>query len=194
MTTLSLLIPTHREDRPYLRCLQSVAPQLRAGDEVIVVGDTHDGPLPRVERVVESLGWAFKYLAHDAGHHCYGHCQLNAGLAMATGDYYNCNDDDDVWTPDALSLMRRGAEQFPGRAMLFRFRSYMQTVYWDQLGRMERNHIGGHCLVGPNMADKQGAFACDYSGDFEYVQSAVDALGGPQDAVWLTDIVAIARP
>lgn len=192
--TLSLLVPTHREDRPLARCLDSVAGQLLPGDEVIVVGDTHDGPLPGVERRVVGYGPQFTYLPHDAGHHCYGHCQLQAGLAIARGDYYHCNDDDDVWTPDALTLMRRAVQFWPGKAMLFRFRSYFQTVYWDELGRFERNHVGGHCLLAPRVDGKIGRFSCDYNGDFDYVSSAVEACGGPREAVWLTDVVAIARP
>jgi len=171
-----------------------VAPQLEPGDEVIVVGDTHDRELPVVERTVASFGEQFKYLAHNAGHHCYGHCQLDAGLAVARGDYYHCNDDDDVWAPGALTLMRRGARFFPDKPLLFRFKSYFQTVYWDELGRLERNHVGGHCLVAPLVPGKVGKFSCDYSGDFDYVSSAVEAFGGVHEAVWLTDVVAIARP
>lgn len=194
MATFSLLVPTHREDRPLARCLSSVCDQLNPGDEVIVVGDTHDGPLPGVEYLVYSYGSQFKYLPHDAGHHCWGHCQLDAGLAIAKGDYYHCNDDDDIWSPDALDMMRIGVGTFPDKALLFRFRSQFGTVYWDTLGGLERNHIGGHCLVAPRVPGKVGKFTCEYNGDYDYVASAVEAFGGPREAIWLTDLVAFARP
>ena len=52
--TFTFLIPTHREDRPLQRCLDSLAPQLLPGDEVYVIGDTCNGPLPKVRSLVES--------------------------------------------------------------------------------------------------------------------------------------------
>ena len=196
--TFSFLVPTHREDRPLRRCLDSIAPQLQEGDEVIVVGDTHTRLLPGVEAVVAAYDahWpaSFRYLPHDAGHHCYGHCQLNYGLQRARGDYVHCNDDDDVWTPDAVTLMRKGVEAYPKRPLLFRFRSYMGSVYWEEVGKMERDHIGGHCLVAPNTNGMLGRFTCAYNGDFDWIESTVSAYGGPQQAIWIADIICHARP
>lgn len=194
-STLSLLVPTHREDRPLRRALDSVQGQLKRGDEVIVVGDTHDGPLDGVEALVRDFGHPYRYVAYDAGHHCWGHCQLGYGLSLAEGDYYHCSDDDDVWTPDALATFRKMAgsvrEPVP---FLFRFKSYHGPVFWAQPGLFARNWIGGHCLLGPNKPGKVGKFTCDYAGDFDYVESAVNAYGGPQNAVWIDQIVAVARP
>ena len=174
--------------------MNSIAEQLAPGDEVIVVGDTHDYPLPGVESTVREYGKQFLYLAHDAGHHCFGHCQHNVGLAAAQSDYIHMNDDDDVWTPDAAALMRKGATVFPGSVLLFRFRSFTGTIYWERVGLMERNHIGGHCLVTPNVDGKVGRFTEDYTGDFDWIESTVNAFGGATKAIWISDIVAIARP
>jgi glycosyltransferase involved in cell wall biosynthesis len=193
--TLSLLVPTHREDRPLERCLKSVAPQLRDGDEVIVIGDTHDGSLPRVESLVERFGPKFRYLAVDAGHHCYGHDQLNAGIALAKGDYIHCNDDDDVWVPGALDTFRRAITSTDRTVpFLFRFKSYYGPIFWLQPGLFARNMIGGHCLLAPNVEGKLGAFSCDYSGDYDWVEATVDHYGGPREVVWVSDVIAVARP
>lgn len=191
--TLSLLVPTHREDRPLKRCLDSVAGQLARGDEVIVVGDTHDGPLPSVEALVKSYGHQYRYLAVDAGHHCFGHCQLNAGVAIAHGDYVHCNDDDDVWTDDALATFRKmaGAVREPV-PFLFRFKSYVGPIFWVQVGLFGRNLIGGHCLLAPRK--QAGTFTCEYSGDFDWLESTVNNFGGPQNAVWREEVVCLARP
>lgn len=158
------------------------------------MGDTHDGPLPGVEARVREYGPQFQYLSLDAGHHCFGHHQLDYGISQAQGDYIHCNDDDDVWTPDAVALMRRGVSVYSGFALLFRFHSYFGLDFWDMAGHFERNYIGGHCLVTPNMPDKVGSWTCDYTGDFDYVESTVEAFGGVQKAIWINEFVARARP
>jgi glycosyltransferase involved in cell wall biosynthesis len=191
--TMSLLVPTHREDRPLQRCLESVQGQLKRGDEVIVIGDTHDGPLDGVEEIVKRFGHQYRYLPIDAGHHCWGHCQLDAAIAIAQGDYIHCNDDDDIWATDALETFRTAASGVRAPVpFLFRFRSYVGPVFWVSPGLFGRNMIGGHCLLAPR--EKAGHFTCQYTGDFDYVESTVNKFGGPGGAVWNEAIVAIARP
>lgn len=192
--SFSFLVPTHREDRPLQRCLNSIAPQLGSEDEVLVIGDTYDGPLPMVEHLVGAYDGRFRYLAHDAGHHCYGHCQLNHGLERARGDYLHCNDDDDVWTPGAVQVMRAAAVGTPDRPLLFRFRSYLGIDIWHTRGLVARDHIGGHCLVAPNLPGKVGRFECAYNGDFDMVHSTLMLHGGYESAVWRDEIVCLARP
>jgi glycosyltransferase involved in cell wall biosynthesis len=190
---LSLLVPTHREDRPLRRCLDSVAAQLTDADELIVVGDTHDGPLPGVESLVRDYGPQFRYLAYDAGHHCYGHCNLNWAIPQAKGDYVHLNDDDDVWAPDALDSFRRNADAVREPVpFLFRFKSYVGMIFWAHPGLFARDWIGAHCLLAPR--ERIGRFGCQYNGDFDYVEQTVGAYGGPNQAIWREEIVAIARP
>lgn len=192
--TFSFLVPTHREDRPLERCLQSIAPQLGRDDEVIVIGDTHDGALPGVEALVGRYDARFRYLAHDAGYHDFGHSQLNYGIAQARGSWLHVNDDDDIWAPGAVNLMRMHADGLGERPLLFRFVSYVGMVFWCDRGRLERNWIGGHCLVAPNLPGKVGQWGPEYNGDFDYIEQTVMAHGGPDSVVWLDPIVAIARP
>jgi glycosyltransferase involved in cell wall biosynthesis len=195
MTTLSILIPTPGQGRPLSRCLDSIKPQLHPGDEVLVIGDTHDGPLPEVEALVAEYGDLFRYIGHDAGHHCFGHCQLNHGLEQAKGDYLTANDDDDIYTPDAFAAMRAVAERLPEpRPLLFRFQSHYGPVWWDEQV-VEINRIGGHCAVFPNLPGRVGRYTCRYQGDFDFIRSTLDLWpGGDLAAVWVNHIIAIARP
>jgi glycosyltransferase involved in cell wall biosynthesis len=192
--TFSFVVPTHREDRPLKRCLDSIAWQLGKEDEVIVVGDTCDGPLPMVEHLVSTYDVRFQYLPHDAGgYHDFGHSQLNYGIARARGEWIHCNDDDDVWLPGALDVMRAGALTAGGAPLLFRFVSYVGgMIIWAQRGRLERNWIGGHCLVAPNDQDKLGKWAPDYTGDFDYIEQTVQKHSG--QAIWREEIICKARP
>src|SRR5258708_1016840 len=121
--TFSFCIPTHRADRPLQRCLDSIAGQLGNNDEVIVVGDTLDGPLPSVEKLVESYGYRYRYFEHNSGVHDYGHSQLNEAIAAARKNWIHCSDDDDVWTPGAVSTMRTAANEADDHPLLFRFLS-----------------------------------------------------------------------
>lgn len=194
MNNLSFLIPTHREDRPLARALNSIVGQLSPYDEVLVIGDIADGPLPRVERLVARYGPRFKYLPFDAGRHTYGHDQLNWGLTQAQGDYIHVSDDDDVWTPTAAQAMRRAISEAPGVPHLMRFRAHFGLIFWDELGVIRRDHIGGHCLLAPNLPGKVGRWGAEYSGDYEYVRSTIDLHGGNESVVWDIDIVAVARP
>jgi len=122
-------------------------------------------------------------------------CQINHGLTLATGQHISVNDDDDIWTDNARDLMRRGTEVWPDAVLLYQYRSYYgRQVYWHTPGLLLRDHIGGHSVVAPNVQDKLGRFACAYNGDFDYVESTVNNFGGPSKAIWISDLIAIARP
>lgn len=192
--TLSILFPTvgRQELR---RALAAVQPQLESGDEVIVIGDVTDGPLPVSESIVVEFGPPFRYVEHAGSVHTFGHEQLNYGLTLARGDYIHMSDDDDIHAPDALQTFREAAasvhEPVP---FLFRFHSHIGITFWAQRGRFERNWIGGHCLLAPNIPAKLGRFTSAYNGDFDMVESTVNHYGGAHQAVWVDHVVAVARP
>lgn len=192
--TLSILIPT--AGRPELRrALAAIRPQLKHGDEVIVIGDTADGPLPLTESIVADFGKPYRYVSFDGGGHDFGHSQLNYGMTLAKGDYIHVSDDDDIHTPNALATFRLMASAVPKPVpFLFRFRSHAGMIFWHQPGLFARNWIGGHCLLAPNVKGKLGVWTPQYNGDFDYVEGTVNHYGGPQHAVWRDEIVAVARP
>ncbi len=103
-------------------------------------------------------------------------------------------DDDDVWTPDAVSSIRSGVQIAPDRPHLFRFRHYDGEVYWLRIGLFGRCAIGAHCLIAPNLPGKVGRFALEYTGDFDYVESTILLHGGVPSAFWHDRLIAIARP
>lgn len=192
--SITFAIPTHREDRPLKRCIESIKHQLGPDDEVLIIGDTFHGDLPGVQSLVESYGSNFRYLPYDAGHSCWGHCQLSWAMTQARGDYWHANDDDDVYLPGAAEMMRKAAEAWPGKLLLFRFISQFGTIYWEEVGKVERNSIGGHCIVAPLIPSKMGTYACVYSGDYDYIQQTVAKFGGANQAIWIDNLICRARP
>jgi hypothetical protein len=199
ITTLSLIIPT--AGRPSLRrTLESAAPQILPWDECIVVGDTHDGPLHETELICRDYGWV-RYIAHDAGGHHWGHPQFEAGQAAARNGWIVGQDDDDVWTPGAFAAIREAIAhaEYP-RPLLFRFRSQLGGfVFWHTPGRdwIRQGHIGGHCLVQPNLPGKVGQRAVKgtyrYESDFDWIADTL-ARWAPVEPLWCDYIIAIQRP
>lgn len=204
---LSGIIPTPGQGRPLARALASVAPQLRAGDEVLVIGDCLDGPLPEVEALVRRFDaecdGRFRYLPFNGGQHSWGHFEINHGMSKAQGDYLTFLDDDDIWTPDAFATIRRVVESLSEPCpLLFRFQTQWGAICWDEACRDAggrrvpvQDHIGGHCAVFSNIPERLGRWSARYAGDYDFIRSTLDLWPNKDDdALWYDDLIAIARP
>ena len=185
---LSIIVPTHDGDG-LDTLFASLEGQLRDGDEVLIVGDTCDDEFTHIRFLVESSG--FRFLSHNSGHHCWGHCQVNAGMQAATGDYLVFIDDDDCFPPQALEAIRRAAaEQVSPRPLMFRFWSERHGVYLPPRHEVRESAIGGHCMVTPNVPGKLGMWTCRYAGDFDWIVSTLEHY--PDGPVWYDDVIACA--
>jgi glycosyltransferase involved in cell wall biosynthesis len=206
MPSISAIIPTAATDVERLTLLRrsvlSALHQVRAGDEVIVAGDTTDDPLDAVRDLCGRLGAeappgaAVRFLAHSPGHHDFGHAQINAAMAVARGEWLTFNDDDDVYTPTAFAAIREYAGALVSPApLLFRFRSYHGPTFWLVKGLLGQGLIGGHCLVAPNRPAMLGAWSDRYEGDWDFIKGTLEkwaAVG--VHPVWCDRLIAIARP
>ena len=195
MVRLSIIVPTIGQGR-LERCLGSIVPQLREGDEVIVVGDLREGPLPEVEAEVQNWDRCW-YLPLVESESCdWGHANLNAAMRRASGDWLTWTDDDDVYTPGAIEAIRRNATRLPSPApMIFRYRSPVGYVVPPYAGKAVQGHISGQCLVVPNVPERFGTWSERYEGDFDMIRStlATWALAG-EPARWRPEIIGAGRP
>lgn len=204
MTSIAIAIPTTGRDT-LTRCLEScVYAGLEAGDLVAVIADTREWDQ---DSAIESLLAALRPIAttcavvaltHNAGHICWGHCQLNIGLdyiqLVQPRDYVMCQDDDDIYVTGAITRIREALDERAANApMLARFQSWWGAVYWDTHGVATEGHIGGHCAVFPN-DERLGRFTCRYQGDYDYIRATLDNWGGESQATWLDEVIAVARP
>lgn len=186
---LSIIVPTPDGDS-LDRLIASMRPQLVAGDEVIIVGDTHEGPLPHVEGICRVHG--FRYLEHDARGHAWGHPQINQGMRAATGDYLVFIDDDDVFAPEGLWAIRQAiAELTEPRVLMFRFHCGRLGRTLPETHAVIADAIGGHCIVPPNIPGKLGEWSDRYGGDYDFITSTL--AHWPEGPVWRDEIIAIAR-
>lgn len=185
---LSIIVPTHDGDG-LETLLASVREQLSPRDELIIVGDTHDGPLDAVEAFAEMAGAL--YLSHDAGHHCWGHCQINEGMRYATGDYFVFIDDDDCFPDGALDAIRAAAAEQPApRPLMFKFWSRRHGVYLPPRHEVRESAIGGHSIVVPNIPERLGRWGERYAGDYDFI---VETLAlWPDGPAWYDDVIACA--
>jgi len=190
---LSIIVPTPDGDG-LEALLASVDPQLADGDEVLIVGDTHerDDQLSWLAAAIEGRGAPYRFLPYNAGHHCWGHCQINYGLTQATGDYLVFIDDDDVFTPDALRTIRqRIALLDTPRVLMFKFHCQRLGRTLPERYEAVESAIGGHCIVPPNIPTRLGQWGERYGGDFDFIRSTLDLWDVPP--AWNDDVIAIAR-
>jgi hypothetical protein len=167
----------------------SVADQLNQYDELLIIGDTHDGPLLDVATGVVLAG--YRYIAHDAGHHCWGHCQINKGIRHARGDYLVFIDDDDCFPDGALDTIRTAiADQPEPRPLMFKFWSRRHGRALPERHEVRESAIGGHAMVVPNIPARLGRWGERYAGDFDFIQSTL-ALW-PTGPAWYDDVIACA--
>ena len=184
---LTIIVPTH--DGEGLDTLfASVAHQLHAGDEVLVVGDTYDS-IPDLASVPGLE--AMRYIEYNAGHHCWGHCQINAGMREARGDYLIFIDDDDCFPDGALDMVRRAiAEQDEPRPLLFQFWSRRHNAYLPPRHEVRESAIGGHSIVAPNIPARLGQWGERYAGDYDFIVSTLALWNG--DVAWYDEVIACA--
>ncbi len=185
---LSIIVPTH--DGEGLDTLfASVAYQLQLSDEFIIVLDTHTSvaTLPTVPFPSHHLA----YYELDAGHHCFGHCQINYGITQATGDYLIFIDDDDCFPDGALDAIRRAiAEQDSPRPLMFKFWSRRHNRTLPPGHYVQESAIGGHAMVVPNIPERLGKWGERYAGDYDWIVSTL-ALW-PDGPAWYDDVIACA--
>ena len=184
--SLTIIVPTH-DCVGLAELWASVEDQLLPGDEVLVVLDIHDGR-PTVPGIDDP---AFAWIELDAGHHCYGHCQINYGISQARGDYLMFIDDDDCIPDGALDAIRRAiAQQAEPRPLIFKFYSRRHGCALPLGHYVQESAIGGHAMVVPNIPDRLGRWGERYAGDYDWITSTLAMW--PEGPDWHDDIIACA--
>lgn len=165
--TLSILVPT--TGRPCLsRLIESVQPQLGPDDQLLIKHD-HTGD--------------------------WGHTPRNEMMALAKGDYILSIDDDDVYLPGALWLVRWALAVNPGRPHLFRLirgGHFGGDVKWTDR-EVRVGNVGTQMIVAPNDKARLGRWGSRYEGDYDFIVSTL-TLYPPDSVVWREEAIAVWRP
>lgn len=191
---LSVICPTAgKRPNGLARTFDSIDHQPEAGQvEVIVVGDSHSGPLPDVRRMVFQRGPRYRYSEHDGGEHIVGQPQRQYGMAQARAPFIAFTADDNVFTFDAFASILRAIDALTAPSPLFfKVRTWQAGIVWRD-PNLHHGNIDADCLVVPNEPKKLGTWQPVYHGDFLMAQSTAEKWG--QQVVWVPDLISLARP
>jgi hypothetical protein len=181
--TLTIIIPTVSRST-LATTLQSLAPQLVADDQVLVIGD---GEQPLARKLVSQLPTPpWHYFEHGPTRDT-GRSQREFGITHSTSDYLCFMDDDDCFVESALRMIRTRATEHPGRPLMFRMDDRGGAIRWGR-PELAYGNVGTPMFVIPNIADKIGRWD---ENDYHFIRHTVELQGEP---VWLEDIIAIVRP
>jgi hypothetical protein len=132
----------------------------------------------------------------------YGHVIRNRTIDLlrncgVTG-YFCTLDDDDVYTPEAFSVMRVALASFPYSWFIFQMvggkNSHFPDIVVPTMGhQILKGNVGTPMLLWPAYARSRFGteFRGGYFGDFEMAARLNEELGPP---VWIESVVAEIRP
>jgi glycosyltransferase involved in cell wall biosynthesis len=166
LPTISVIVPTAGK-ATLPRTLESIAPQLRPGDEILVV----------CNRDMD-----------------FGAKARNEAMPRAKGTHLAFLDDDDEFKSDALEKMRHFAAANPGRIGIFREELADLSLHWKE-PVLRIGNVGTVLFFVPNMPDKLGVWA-PYEGDWRpcdwmFISSTVERMGEP---IFVDEVTVRQRP
>ncbi len=192
--SLSIIVPTL--GRPSLAStLLTLTEQTQDDDEVIVVMAEHANPY-EVSAMVTACAvfpgsWRLLYCLHSGPGR--GDAERNLGMKHATGTHLAFMDDDDVYLPGALDLMRRHAH--PDRTVIFQldYRNRGLGIIWSE-PVLRYSNVSTQMILVPNVPEKLGVWApfqeteaCDWV----FIRDTVELQDDP---VWVPEVIAQIRP
>lgn len=174
-----------------MRTLWSIAYQQEGVVDVLVVGDGFHAPTADLCKMFVEAGWLpqLRYVATQKTRD-WGHSQQNYALKHVKGDYIVYQDDDDIFLPRSLSLIRSTAAKRPGRPIIARVKTPLSGILWQEPG--QDTMLDGHCLALPNDKDKLGYFYDTYNGDQCFIHTSLRPY--QDEWVWADIVLTLTRP
>jgi glycosyltransferase involved in cell wall biosynthesis len=116
--TVSVVVITYNGTRYIVDQIESIIGQTRAPDEIIISDDASNDDT--VERARSALGsWHGQSHLRTARRNAGVSANLQAGLAVATGDVIMLADQDDIWWPQRVERQMAAIENDPSVAAVF---------------------------------------------------------------------------
>jgi GT2 family glycosyltransferase len=179
---LSIVIPTLGR-----ATLEQTLASCAEADEIVVVLDTaRGGTLPC--DLPPNAVFAEGHFGVTGGHAGRVH-----GIGLATGTHLAFFDDDDVYAPGAIALMREAACDLP---VIFRMDHYAHGILWRDR-ELRFGNVSTQMYVVPNDPARLGTWEPhapglkEPGGDYTFIAGCVEKMGGP---VWREEIIAVIRP
>jgi glycosyltransferase involved in cell wall biosynthesis len=169
------------------RAGRSIVHQLRDGDQWIVVGD---GPQPAARKIVESFGDSRILYRESPGTKCWGNCERDLAMSLATGDRLLFLDDDDEFLPTTLAVARRAHVLDPLHPFIFRMTLLEHNSTLWAVPVLRSGNIGTPMICPLNDKAKlpiwQHHSRHGYGSDFSWIRACCSLQGTP---VFAADVV-----
>ena len=180
--TVSILVATL--GRPTLeRTLESITSQMKASDQVIVIGATQ-----AIGDRAAKYGCTFVMAKPGRD---WGASERAVGIAHATGDYVAFLDDDDVYMPGARDAMEAEMLAHPGQAVIFRMQIARTGELLWRTPVAKMGNIGTPMMFLPTSVAKRGKWGRRYGNDFDFWSSM---QWQPDQVVFSPAVIANIRP
>jgi len=141
---ISVIIPFYNRDRYLAEAIESVLNQTYANTELILVDD---GSTDKSAAIARSYPVKYHYQTNmGIG------AARNAGISLATGDFFAFLDSDDIWTRDKLAKQMAAFEANPNLEAVF---GYAQNFFSPELDAEFRAKI--RCDEQPISSNLSGA-------------------------------------
>lgn len=141
-------------------------PQLEPGDEVFILCDDSGdaGDTPRNETMHRAIGTHLLFI-----------------------------DDDDEYTPGALAVIRRFADENPGRIGIFRMKHPTGPHHW-RTPELAHANVSTQLFCVPNVPDKLAEWrhVGRRHGDFRFIKFTSELMG--QEPLFVDHVTVLARP
>jgi len=193
----SICIITPTIGRPTLRrTLESGAADLGSNDLWIIFGDgLQTDAIETCEGVDFGCKTAFMESITTLGD--YGNPLRDQAMSVATQDYFIFLDDDDVFAPGAIPIIKREIAEHHPRPIMFRMINGDGELLWHTRDVTPGN-IGGSMFCCPNTPGRLGTWANGggHRSDFNFIEETLK-LYGPgwrQNLFWSGDVIVHCRP
>jgi hypothetical protein len=187
---LSVIVATTGRDTLPATLASIKSQRLIEGDEVLLV---HDGKAGTATVAAwDHAGLPGQMVVLSAGpHRDWGAAARTAGQSMGKGTHLLWQDDDDWYLPGAFDVIRREIVTAPEEILVFRLVYPDGRVLWKDPAIVWKN-VSTQMYVVPRTA-RLGQWGPQYWGDFEFLQSTVNANPGRPVCFVDTPIVMYSR-
>jgi glycosyltransferase involved in cell wall biosynthesis len=119
----------------------------------------------------------------------WGHRARNEMMEKATRDMLLFMDDDDIYLPGGLEMVRQGVGEWTSNLHIFKMEYMDGSPLWRQ-PVLALGNLSTQMIVAPNIPGLLGHWGDRYEGDFDFACSTAQKAGEP---FWHEEIIARYR-
>lgn len=191
--TICVITPTISRDS-LKATLESAT--LSPRDDWVVIGD---GPQPKARAIVESLGknrTYLRYMETEVQRGNWGNIPRDVAMKESPKDYFIFLDDDDVFAPNAMPVLKAElAKAFPCPVMFRLITADGRTIWKDH--RFGVGNIAGSMFACRNVPGRIGRWDNDggYQSDFHFIEQTLNYYPNWRTSlVWSGEVIILCQP